>query len=346
MNIRFANKNEIESWDKLILANPDGGNILQGKFFSELKQQAGWTPRYIVADGSAMTAMEKYILGVGKVWYIPKGPGVDSVETLKNLLGPLRNFARRQGCFTVKIEPELIFQGSTLENLERLGLVKTRRIQPESTVIVNLQPTLPDIMKQLPQKSRYAIKRAERDGVTARAVKTTDENCRIMFQLLKDTAADASFGIRSVSYYQAFWQGYSKRGFGQLFFAYYEDKVVAGAYVIAYGKKGTYKDGASIRQRTAYGASHLLQWQAIKWLKEQEITTYDLCGAPSSNQASDTNHEYHGIGLFKRSFNPEITDYVGAYELPIHSLKSKLWTKFLEKVIRRLYYKIHHESYY
>lgn len=343
MSIRYADKTEIDEWDKHVLANADGGNIFQGKFFAELKHQSGWTPRYLIADHTAMTVVEKPIFGLGKVWYMPKGPGVDDLEVLEGLVGPLREFARKQGVFTIKMEPELP-RGT---NVAKLGLVKTRQIQPNiSTVLVDLAPTLPTILKRLPQKGRYAIKRAERDGVTAKAVEASDENCQIMYDLFKGTAAGQGFGIRPGSYYKAFWQGYAERGIGQLFFAYHEGEVVAGAYVLAYGKKGTYKDGASVRDRKAYGSSHLLLWEAMKWLKKRDITVFDLCGAPPSDQVDNPSHPYHGFGQFKRSFNSEVTDFVGAYELPVRALRSKLWTKFVEKMVRRIFYKIHHQSYY
>lgn len=343
MNVRFATDDEIKNWDKIVINNPDGGNVLQGGYFAELKQPTGWTPRYIVADDVAMTVIEKSIFGLGKVWYMPKGPGVTSKEQLAALVAPLRKFAKEQGCFTIKIEPELP-AGTTLADL---GLVKTRPIQYHfATVIWDITPDEETILKTMPQKGRYAIKRAERDGVTAEMVKATDENCQLMYDLFKETSVDAGFGIRPFSYYKAFWQGYEESGIGQLFFAYFEGKLVAGAYVLVFGKKATYKDGASIRQRTAYGASHLLQWRAVQWLKKQGATSYDLCGTPPASQIENKTHPMYGVGLFKRSFNPEITEYVGAYELPVQPLQAMLWKRYIEKIVRRLYYKTHHQSYY
>jgi lipid II:glycine glycyltransferase (peptidoglycan interpeptide bridge formation enzyme) len=343
MTVRFATEAEVQDWDKHVLANPDGGTIFQGKYFAKLKETAGWTPRYIMADDIAITVVEKPIFGFGKVWYAPKGPDVADIEVLEGIIGPLRDFAYKQGVFTMKMEPELP-RGL---DMARLGLIKTRQIQPNiSTVLVDLQPTLPTILKNMPQKGRYAIKRAERDGVTAKMVTVSDENCKIMYNLFKGTAAGQGFGIRPESYYRAFWEGYAEQGVGQLFFAYHDGEVVAGAYVLAYGTKGTYKDGASVRDRKAYGASHLLLWEAIKWLKKRDCTVFDLCGAPPSDQVDNPDHPYHGFGQFKRSFNSEVTDFVGAYELPIRPLKSKIWTKFVEKAVRRLFYKLHHQSYY
>jgi lipid II:glycine glycyltransferase (peptidoglycan interpeptide bridge formation enzyme) len=343
MNVRFADDAEVKNWNKHILSNPDGGNFVQGYEFAQQKKLAGWTIRYIMIGSVAMTVMEKSIPSLGKVWYAPKGPGVAALAQLKQLEKPLTDFARKQGVFTIKIEPELPHTTS----LRGLGLTKTRPVQQNyATVLVDTSPDLETIMKNLPQKGRHAIRRAERDGVTVKKVPATDENCRAMYTLFKETAEDAQFGIRPYEYYKTFYQRYEAAGLGQLFFAEFEGQIVAGAYALHFGKKSTYKDGASIRKRTAYGASHLLQWHVITWAKEHGSKIHDLCGAPPIAHSKDPNHPYYGIGLFKTSFNKEITEYVGAYEIPVQPTKSKLWTKYIEKAIRRIYYKKHHESYY
>ena len=203
----------------------------------------------------------------------------------------------------------------------------------------------PLVLARLPQKGRHAIRRAQRDGVTVEQVDTTEENCRIMYDLLAETAA-GSFTIRSYNYYKTFWQRFSQAGYGQLFFAYFEGQVVAAAYAIVFGKKSTYKDGASIRRRTAYGASHLLQWQVIEWAKSKGSLTHDLCGAPPSDQIDNPAHPHHGIGRFKTSFNKEVTDYVGAYDVAIKPSVYKWWRKIGERLVLRAHQQLHHENWY
>ncbi len=346
MNIRFTNESEMKGWNQLVLRNLGGGNILQGIEFAQQKQQDGWTPRFILADSLAITVLEKSIFGLGKLWYIPKGPGVTSTRKLDDLLPQLRRFAAKNNVFFVKIEPELVATDETKADLLKLGLVKTRPIQPNwSTIYVDLHENLETVMKNLPQKGRHAIRRAERDGVTVKRVSATDKNCQIMYDLLKDTATDAKFGIRSSNYYRTFYRRYEEAGLGQLFFAYFEGEIVAGAFALVFGKKSTYKDGASIRKRTAYGASHLLQWYVIQWAKEKGSLMHDLCGAPPINESKNPSHPHYGIGLFKMSFNKEITEYVGAYDIPIHPLKYTLWIHFIEKIVRRIHYKLY-ETFY
>lgn len=346
MTGRFADNQEVREWDRLVLANPDGGNVFQSAEFAGIKKHQGWRAVYAVTRDVHLTILEKPVPGLGKLWYVPKGPGVASVAGLERLLPELRELAGKNGVFAVKLEPELEKTDETLVSLLKLGLQKVRPIQPNfSTILIDLSPTLSEIMASLNQKGRHAIRRAERDGVTVEQVPSSDENCRQMYGLLAETAA-GSFGIRAYEYYRQFWQEFERAGIGQLFFARYEGQVVAGAYTLIFGTKSTYKDGASTRRRTAYGASHLLQWHVARWAKQHGSQAHDLCGAPPSDQINNPEHPHYGIGRFKTSFNKNVTDYIGAYDMVIRPKRYKLWITLVEKILLRWYHKRHKESYY
>jgi lipid II:glycine glycyltransferase (peptidoglycan interpeptide bridge formation enzyme) len=340
------NQAEINAWDEKLVRNPDGGNIFQSAEIAKVKRLGGWVPRYLSIDNYAVTVYEKPVFGLGKLWYAPKGPGVTSVDELKTILPKLRLEAKKAGAFALKIEPELKKTEVTLSELPPLGLIPVSPIQPNnSTVILDLSGSLDDIIASFNQKGRHAIHRAERDGVTAKAVPLTDENAQTMYALLRATA-EGKFNTRSYDYYHAFWQNLVDTGRGQLFFAYFEGKVVAGAFCAYLGHKGTYKDGASVRERTAYGASHLLQWEVIRWMKSNGVTSYDLCGTPSSDRILDESHPHYGLGRFKTSFNKEVTDYIGAYDLPIRPLAYRIWTTIGERLTLRLSHLLKHENWY
>lgn len=343
MHIRYATVEEIENWNHIITQNPDGGNVLQGKEFIEQKVLAGWTPRYILSDVCAFSVLEKSIPVLGKIWYSPKGPGVSSKEELRALVNELQPFARKQGIFSIKIEPEL--ESDT--NLDDLHLIKTKPVQYNySTVVVDLEGSTDDILARLNQKGRHAIRRAKRDGVSVKRVDATDDNIKTMYDLFVATAKGAGFAIRPFEYYRTFYKRYQGAGHGQLFFAYVDDTVVAGAFALVLGSKSMYKDGASVRERVVYGASHLLQWEVIKWAKEHGSLEHDLAGVPPIDQIKNPDHPFYGLGRFKTSFNKTVTQYVGAYDIPVHPLKAKLWHDYGEKVVRRAYFKRHHQSFY
>ena len=346
MTIRFANKDETAQWNNLILANPDGGNVFQGYEFAQQKQMAGWTPRYIIAGSVATTVLEKSIIGLGKLWYLPKGPGITSARQLDDVLAELKTFARNHGAFAVKIEPELRDSDETRADFLKLGLRKASPIQPNfSTVTLNISDDLDTVLASLNQKGRHAINRARRDGVTVQQVDSTDEHCRKMYDLLAATA-EGSFRIRHYDYYKAFWQRYAAAGQGQLFFAHVDGKIVAGAYALAFGTKSTYKDGASVRERTVYGASHLLQWHVIEWAKDKGTVIHDFCGAPPAAEINNPEHPHYGIGRFKTSFNKEVTDYIGAWDMIINPTAYNIWSKVGERVMLRLHNALHHENWY
>jgi len=346
MIIRFANTDEIKQWNDLILANPDKGNVFQGLEFAGQKQQSGWTPQYVIAGAIAITVLQKSILGLGKLWYLPKGPGITSVRELDGILGDLKTFARKNGVFAIKIEPELIDSDETRADLLKLGLIKVSPIQPNfSTVTLDISSDIDTIMASLNQKGRHAINRAKRDGVTVQQVESNDENCTLMYGLLAATA-EGSFRIRHYDYYKTFWQRYANTGQGQLFFAYVDGKVAAGAYAVTFGTKSTYKDGASIRERTVYGASHLLQWHVIEWAKSKGSVIHDFCGSPPASEIKNPEHPHYGIGRFKTSFNKEVTDYIGAWDIIINPNTYKIWSKVGERIVLRIHNQLHHENWY
>ena len=348
MTTRLATDDEIAKWDELLVQNPDGGNVFQSAKLAETKRANGWTPRYLFIDSLAITVLEKPVLLHGKFWYLPKGPGVTDVNALLPLLPELKEFAAKQGVFAVKIEPEIPEQDETKAQLVKAGLVRTRAVQPNvSTVIIDLSPTLDEIMAAFNQKGRHAIHRAERDGVTATPVELTEENMKIMFDLLTETAAGRfESSVRELEYYKKFWQNFAEDDKGSLFFAYLNGEVVAAAYCMYLGKKGLYKDGASVRAKTAYGASHRLQWEIIKWMKERGVESYDLCGAPHSSEVNNPDSSFYGIGRFKTSFNKHITDYIGAYDLIVNPTKYKLWQKIGQRLAISLSYRLKHRQWF
>lgn len=344
--MRFLTIDETTTWDDRVIANPDGGNVFQSATLADVKRRGGWTPRYITADSVAILALEKSIPLIGKIWYLPKGPGVTNVRELDALLAELRAFAAEHGVFLIKIEPEIPQAGETVVDLLKMGLTKSHPIQPNfSTVLIDLAPDIETIMSNLNQKGRHAIRRAERDGVDVQAVDATDARCREMYELFSATA-EGAFRIRKYDYYRAFWQGFAVRGQGQMFFAYVDGKLVAAAYALLYGAKSTYKDGASSRERTVYGASHLLQWRVIEWAKAHGSQVHDLCGVPPAAEISNPDHPHYGLGRFKTSFNKSVTEYVGVYDIPISPRGHKLWKSIGERMVLSWHSQVYHENFY
>lgn len=347
MKVRFALQHEIDRWNDIIISNPDGGNFNQSSQLAKVKSQYGWKIRYIVTENCAFTVHERFIFGLGKLWYIPKGPGVCTIRELKSLIDPLRKFAHKNGVFVIKIEPEIIKNDKNVLEISNLGLKEALQIQANSsTVILDISKRIDEIMADLPQKSRNAIRRSQRDGIEIKNTEPNNENLNTMLSLMKETMAGKNVRVRDSSYYKKFWKFFSESGIGFLFIAYHNSVPVAGAFVLKYGNKATYKDGGSIRNKTIYGASHALQWHIIEWLKKQNVNTYDLCGTPPSDEIYNKSHPYYGIGLFKTSFKKTVTDFIGVYDIIVNPISYKLWKLFGERIIYRYFSKVLRKFFY
>lgn len=323
--MRLASFQEIDNWDHHIAQNPDGGNPLQGRAFAETKARYGWEPKFVF-HGDIATLYLVRKLPLADLWYCPKGPGVKNEEQLGKIVEDLKHHAK--GAFLVKLEPEI--QDWSL----KFGLRKAEKnIQLNaSTVIVDLGRSEDEIIASFKQKTRYNIRLAEKKGVKVTAADPTPANLEQMYALMHATSERAGFYLRSKDYFKHFWWEHAKAGSGQLFFAEYQGKILAGAFVTFLGKNALYKDGGSTREHSELQAPYLVQWEIMRWLKGKGVKNYDLHGTPPSNRLEDPSHQLHTLVRFKTGFNQEVTDFPGTLDLPLKPLLYRLWKLAGERV--------------
>ena len=351
---RLATAEEIDNWDKHVLANPGGGNVLQSASFAEVKSHHGWNPVYLAFTGpdyvTYSLAIEKKVPLLGSLWYLIKGPDVAAPEDVPLVVGALARFIKetRRKVFAIKVEPDIVDSEEVQALFAGAGFIKTFNLQPnDSTALLDTTPDSEQLLKNLSSRGRNAVRRAIREGADVRRVEPTEENMRIMYRLMAHIEDRSAARLRSYEYYHRFWSNFVAAGQGRFYFAFEDGEPTVGAFVIAYGNKGTYKDGGSKPRRSQYGDSHLVQWTAINELKDEcGITSYDFCGTPPSNQLKDKSHPHHGLGLFKTSFSKTVTDFVGCYDYVVDPLRYRIWNTIGEKVARQIYWHRHQQPFY
>lgn len=347
---RLATEDERSRWDALIAANPGGGEVWEGDAYLSLKRSAGrYRDYHVIVERSGRSPIAVGILAkraplLGEWWHAPAGPAGEDAPAVIEVARAVAELARSRGAFMLKVEPRTGLE--TAEEYRAAGFRDTVRIIPNpSTIIVDVSGTEDEVFKRIGKKARNSINRAGRDGIVATRVPATAENCAALFRLLAETA-EGRFVLRDESYYREFWQRFERSGDGQMFLAHRDGELVAGAFAMRLGERSTYKDGASVRAKTAYGASHALQWEVIRWANEGGATSHDLCGAPPSAQVDDREHPLFGVGQFKRSFSPDITDYAGAFDLPLKSWAYGVWFKLGDRLARRASLALKKDPYY
>lgn len=347
--LRFARAEEIARWDELVEAAPGGGEIWQSREYAELKRYQRYTPRYIVGEEFPATlVLEKRIPLLGRFWYSPAGPDV-SIDAAGTPMTAaefvergrrLADFARAQGVFLLKIEPRILRSEEAFEVLRAAGYTPAPHVLPnESTIVLDISGDEDEIMRGFSSSTRTKIRKADKEGFDVRRVEASDENCRIMFELLSGTAED-KFELRPYDYFRRFWQSFQAAGRGQLVLGYDTGEggsgvPVAGMFATVLGRTSGYKDGASAKSRLPTGAMYRMQLELIRWGKEHGATRHDLIGTPPSDRLDDRDHRLHGVGQYKLRLSKDVTDYVGALDLPLKPGAVKLWNALFEKLARR-----------
>ena len=341
---RFATAEEIENWDKHVTANPNGGNMLQSAAYASVKNGNGWDARFLVLESAGSASynlvLEKKFPVLGRLWYLIKGPDVSAPEDLKPALDACAAFARslKYNVFAIKIEPDIVSTPEAQAPFAAAGLVKAPNIQSnDSTALLDIAAPENEVLRAITSRARNAIRRAEREGCEVLERGQGPETYRALYDLMADTVkAKGSMPLRSFEYYTRFWDEFCSRGQGHFFFVYEDGKPSVGAFVINYGSKATYKDGGSTQNRKQYGDSHLVQWAAIRRMKDLGCTEYDFCGTPPAARIKDKSHPLHGMGMFKTSFSKAVTDFVGCYDYVLAPVRHRLWVNGAERIFRRL----------
>lgn len=323
-------------WNARIAATPRS-TMFQTFEMGQAKDRAGWRARFFDVDGVPVAVHEKRAPGLGPVWYVPKGPIVEDVEQLRGLLPQLAEAARAAGAFLLKIEPELPESPETLAALEAMGLRHAGRVQNNvSTVLLDISGTPEELMARLPSRTRNTIRKGAKEGVQVEAAPAEEASYARMWALWEQVVADQEVFTRSRDYHVALWRTFCESGTGQLFFATHEGRDIAAAFVVVVGDVANYREGASVRGRPVRGSAQLLQYEAMTWAQAQGATVYDLCGTPHSTKLDDPDEPLHGVGEFKRGFSKEVTDWVGAFDLPLRPVRYAVWQRVGHRVAARL----------
>ena len=102
------------------------------------------------------------------------------------------------------------------------------------------------------------------------------------------------------------------------------------------GKRAWYFYGASGNAHRERMPTYLLQWEAIRWARSQQCTSYDLWGVPDADEQSledqfmQRSSGLWGVYRFKRGFGGELMRALGPYDRvyrPAFYALYRLWYK-------------------
>ncbi len=315
---------EREPWNRALAGLPTA-HFLQTWEWGALKSRYGWQPtRYLwMEGGQPVAAASVLVRRLGRwpwaVMYVPKGPILDYEDAalLEQVLDHLGATARRERALFIKIDPDARTDTATgeaiVEMLRRRGWRSSgEQIQFRNTMLLDLDRSLDDMMAAFKSKWRYNTRLAVRRGVTVR--RGTLDDLPLLYEMYAETSVRDDFVIRSLEYYHDAWGTFIEAGLAQPLIAEVEGAPVAMVIIFCFARRAWYVYGASREIHREKMPNHLLQWEAMRWAREQGCTVYDMWGAP---EVLDESDPLWGVYRFKQGFGGEFVRTIGAWDFPV-----------------------------
>lgn len=255
--------------------------------------------------------------------YAPEVPF--SAVGLSALATELRDLARQQGAFVIRLDFLDEWSAQAVSALKEVGFIKAfEDVQPEFRQWIDLRPEPQAMLAGMKQKGRYNIKVAERLGVVVEHARDTQQ----FVDLYKETAKRDGFSGRSAQYFTRLVGALEANGPTHVWAARYKQQTLAAAITHSFGGMTSYLYGASSSTNREVMAPYALHWAIIQEAKDRGDMTYDLLAiAPFAHDGYTLTEadyrlaqKYAGITRFKQQFGGRGIHLLGSWDLVINSL--------------------------
>lgn len=300
---------ESARWDAELDERAAPAPLLQTWGWGEVQARAGWSVERLRLPGGAMASVQLRSVGPVREAYVPRGPVPATAEAIESLV----EWAKEAKLARLTIEPEV---PPLDEVLEGAGFVPTKPTQPQHTRILELRPPA-ELLSTFRKGRRYNIRTGERRGVVVEEGSDARE-------LARQSAAverREMIHLPDRRYYDLLLEHLV---WARTYVAYEPVKREALATVLVArhaGRAYSLFAGRSGAHRELMG-NDLAWWSAISAAASAGCHDFDFWGVPPPD--ADSDHPWHGIGVFKSEFGGAAVTYAGAWELVLSNAGSTL----------------------
>lgn len=300
-------------------SHPFSGAFLQSAEWEQLQKAIGrpvWRIEGVLLMRHDMPYGYNYL-------YCPR-PSFADEKSARVFFENARDIATRERSIFLKVDPVEDF------SLQGFSLHPSSSLQPQYTRILSLMSPEDQLLRLMHEKTRYNIRLAERRGVVV--VKAThaqkEADIDIFWDLLKKTATRDKFYPHERKYYVALYNTRSENYSCELFFATFQNKVIAAALVNFYtteeSRVATYLHGASLGEHKEVMAPHLLHWRIIQDARNRNFNYYDFWGIDEK--------KWPGVSRFKSGFGGDVVQYPHSFDIVFRPAYY-----FLYRTIRKIF---------
>jgi lipid II:glycine glycyltransferase (peptidoglycan interpeptide bridge formation enzyme) len=327
IRVRPATDADQPAWHRL-LADCASGDFLHDWAWGEVAAFDGQPQRRFVAEEEdelvAIAAAQVRSLPLGRTfWYVPHGPVLDydhprAGEWLRAMVIGLRGAAHNAKAIAVKLEPRLALGSAASAHFHRLRH-DPRTLQVGQTRLVDLTDD-ETLLAGFDKDTRYAVRRAEREGVTIRVVDDPGDTASIddLHGLVLETQQRAGFQRPRLERYRTAWRALAGPGRASILEAHHDARLLASGMLVVEGERSFYLFSGSLREEPGEPkryASYAMQWAMMRRAREGGSRVHDLWGiAP---EGAGPEHRWFGVGLFKKGFGGRAVTWAGSWDVVV-----------------------------
>ena len=329
IDFRPATDADVASWQSF-LGDSASGDFLHDWAWAEVAAFDGQPQRrYIIEEDGRLVglavAQVRTLPGGRAFWYVPHGPVIDygdsrAADRLRAMAIGLREAGRATRAIAVKLEPRMAAGDPALAAFRQRGLRETGdTLQVGQTRVVGLADD-DALLAGFDKDTRYAVRRAEREGVTVSTVTDVSDTDAIdaLHSLVGETQRRAGFPMPPLERYRIAWRSLAGAGRAAILEARRDGELLASGMVVIEGRRSYYLFSGSRREERGEPkryASYALQWAMLRLARERGAEEHDLWGVAPSDAGQD--HPWHGVGLFKKGFGGREVAWAGSWDVVV-----------------------------
>ena len=276
-------------------------SIWQTKKWQEMLKNSGQVSEFFEVD---WIFVEKRKVSMGEYWLFVLW--LENEINDKNV-NELIKLCKKENALFVQIELLNYNNSSPVLPLIKQGGFKLwyyKKFITPYTAVIDLEKTEDEILADMKQKWRYNIRLAEKKGIVVEVVEKIEGNIKEFYELMLETTSRDNFFWNSLDYYKTFLNSLDN---SKLLLAKKEWVTVAAWIFVFDNDVSIYYYWASTSDRKYRNlmAPYLLQWEAIKYAKQNWSKLYDFLGVSSPGEE---NSSLAWVTSFKSKFTSDIRE--------------------------------------
>lgn len=324
-----------EKWSNFLLNHPAGNIFQTSEFFNVYRETKNYEPIFLYAIDD-----KNDLLGILLSVIIKSNGGILGRFSSRTIIfgGPIvrendgRIINMLLGEFNKIIKKESIY--SQIRNFvyfdnKKAFLDNGYYFDEHLNIVIDLSKTEDELWKEVSQKRRNEIRKAQREGVKV-MLDNSFEALRDCYQILKEVYRNARLPLASLEFFCNLKEQLSSNTNTKflLFVAKYENKIIG--CMLALGYKNVIYDfyAGALHQYYKKYSNDLIPWEIFLWGKKEGYTIFDFGGAGKPGVP-------YGVRDYKKQFGGELINW-GRFQA-VHKPKTFKVSKFIFELYQKIF---------